>query len=118
MTSNVFFPRWRYITDISNAQYAVVTFSAMHDFVLNEIISFRVTRPYGMVEINERRAKVLDVGDLTVTIDIDTTFFTSFIYPAAGSNTPPVCVPVGSGINFDSAFAFTILNDAFDNLRV
>lgn len=118
MTSHVFFPRWRYITDISNEQYAVVTFSDLHDFIVNEIISFRVTKPYGMVEINERTAKVLAIDDMTVTIDIDTTFFTPFIYPADGSNTPPVCVPVGSGINFDSAFAFTILNDAFDNLRV
>lgn len=118
MTSNLFFPRWRYITGISNAQYAVVTFSDVHDFQLNEIISFRVTRPYGMVEINEKRAKVLSLSDTTVTIDIDTTFFTPFIYPVSGINTPPVCVPVGSGINLDSPFAFTILNDAFDNVRV
>ena len=118
MTSNVFFPRWRYITDVSNSQYCVVTFLDPHDFVLNEIISFRVTQPYGMVEINERRAKVLVVEDMAVTIDIDTTFFTPFIYPVSGLNTPPVCVPVGSGINYDSAFSFTILNDAFDNVRV
>jgi hypothetical protein len=118
MTTHVFFPRFRYITGISNEQYAVVTFSAVHDFVVNEIVSFRVTKPYGMVEINEKRAKVLSIGSLTITIDIDTKFFTPFIYPVSGSNTPPVCVPVGSGISFDSAFAFTILNDAFDNLRV
>ena len=118
MTSHVFFPRWRYITDISNEQYAVVTFSDLHDFLENEIISFRVTKPYGMFEINERRAKIIEVGEMTVTIDIDTTYFTPFIYPVTGLNTPPVCVPVGSGINYDSAFAFTILNDAFDNVRV
>lgn len=118
MTSNLLFPRWRYIIGISNAQYAIVTFPDLHDFVLNEIISFRVTKPYGMVEINERRAKVLALDEFNVTIDIDTNFFTEFIYPVSGLNTPPVCVPVGSGINFDSAFAFTILNDAFDNVRV
>ncbi|HEX4374887.1 MAG TPA: hypothetical protein VHZ50_16400 [Puia sp.] len=118
MTNNAFFPRWRYITNISNEQYAVVTFLDSPDFLEDEIISFRVTRPYGMFEINEKRAKVLSVDDMTVTIDIDTTFFNPFIYPVVGANTPPVCVPVGSGINFDSAFAFTILNDAFDNLRI
>jgi hypothetical protein len=118
MTTHVFFPRFRYITAISNAQYAVVTFSETHDFLVNEIVSFRVTKPYGMFEINEKRAKVLSIGTFTITIDIDTTLFTPFIYPVGGSTTPPVCVPVGSGINFDSAFAFTILNDAFDNLRV
>jgi len=117
MTNHLFFPRWRYITGISNSQYAVVTFLDEHDFVQNEIISFRVTKPYGMIEINERKAKVLAIDEMTVTIDIDTTFFTPFIYPVEGANTPPICVPVGSGINFDSAFAFTILNDAFDNIR-
>ncbi len=118
MTSNVFFPRFRYVTDITNEQYPTVTFSDVHDFVVNELVSFRVSKPYGMFEINEKRAKVLSVGDMTVTIDINTMFFTPFIYPVSGANTPPVCVPVGSGINYDSAFVFTILNDAFDNVRV
>lgn len=117
MTTNVFLPRFRYITDISNAQYAVVTFLNPHDYVLNEIISFRVTKPYGMVEINEKSAKVLDKGTYTVTINIDTTNFNSFIYPVSGKNSPPCCVPVGSGVQADPAFNFTILNDAFYNVR-
>lgn len=116
--TNRFFPRFRYISGISNEQHAVVTLTDAHDFVLNEIVSFRVTKPYGMTEINEKRAKVLEIGDFTITIDIDTTYFTPFIYPVVGQNTPPVCVPVASGINNNPYLPFTILDDAFDNVRI
>lgn len=119
MTTHRFFPRFRYISDISNEQYAVVTFTEAHDFIVNEIVSFRVTKPYGMKEINEKRAKVLEIGDFTITIDVDTTYFTPFIYPVSGQNTPPVCVPVGSGINnLNPYLVFNILDDAFDNVRI
>lgn len=119
MTTNRFFPRFRYISGITNAQRAVVTFTDTHDYVVNEIVSFRVTQPYGMVEINEKRAKVLEIGDFTIIVDIDTTYFNAFIYPVSGENTPPVCVPVASGINNSNPyFVFTILDDAFDNVRI
>ncbi len=94
MTTNRFFPRFRYISDITNAQQAVVTFT-------------------------EKRAKVLEIGDFTITIDIDTMIFNEFIYPVSGANTPPVCVPVASGINSSNPFlVFNILDDAFDNVRI
>ena len=119
MTTHRFFPRFRYISDISNDQFAVVTFTDSHDFLVNEIVSFRVSKPYGMVEINEKIAKVLEVEDFTITIDIDTNLFTPFIYPVSGQNTPPVCVPVSSGVdNSNPYFVFNILDDAFDNVRI
>lgn len=119
MTSNQFLPRFRYISGITNAQYAVITFTATHDFVVSEIVSPRVSKPFGMVEINNLRGKVLAVDSLTITIDIDTTFFTPFIYPVTTENAPPVCVPVGSGIVIGSPqLVYTILNDAFDNIRL
>ncbi len=119
MTTNRFFPRFRYINAITNEQYALVTFTESHDFLVNEIVSFRVSKPYGMYEINERKAKVLEIGDFTIRVYLDTTNFTPFIYPVSGQNTPPVCVPVGSGINLSNPFyVFTILDDAFDNVRV
>ena len=119
MTTHVFVPRFRYVSDITNDQYATVTFTDTHDFVLHEIVSFRVTKPYGMVEINNKQAKVLEVGDSSIVINIDTTNFTPFIYPVVGQNTPPVCVAVASGIdNSNPFFVFTILDDEFDNVRI
>jgi len=119
MTTNRFFPRFRFITAITNEQFALITFSDLHDYVLSEIVSFRVTKPYGMSEINQKQSKVIEVGDFTIRVEIDTTDFTPFIFPVSGQNTPPVCVPVGSGIVLNSPFlVYTILNDAFDNVRI
>lgn len=119
MTTHVFVPRFRYISGITNEQFSTVTFTETHDFVLHEIVSFRVSKPYGMFEINEKQAKVLSVGDDTIVINIDTIDFNSFIYPVSGNNTPPQCVPVASGINSDNPFlVFNILEDEFDNVRI
>lgn len=119
MTTNQFLPRFRYISAITNEQYAVVTFTDTHDFVVDEIVSFRVSVPFGMKEINNRKAKILEIDDTEITIDIDTTNFTPFIYPVSTYFADPICVPVGSGISFDNRYlVHTILNDAFDNIRL
>lgn len=119
MTTNQFLPRFRYINDITNEQYAVVTFTQTHDFIVSEIVSFRVSQPYGMPEINNLRAQVLIIDEFTITINIDTSNFGLFIYPSVTASSPPVCVPVGSGIALDSPIlVHTILEDAFDNIRI
>jgi hypothetical protein len=110
-----FYPRIKYITDISNAQYAVVTMNEDHDFTDGEIVGFRVTKPFGMVEINDRYGKVLSHTSDTITVDIDTMNFTSFIYPVSGKLSPPTCVPAASGI-IPGLYPSTMnLQDAFDN---
>lgn len=114
----VFVPRFRYITDITNAQYAVITFSEDHDFIDDEIVSFRVSRPFGMIEINNLQSKVLSHTSNTITVDIDTSFWTPFVYPATVPKyTPPVCVPVASGIRENLYISTVILEDCFDNVR-
>lgn len=110
-------PRYKFITGITNSQYAVITFSQDHDFVDWEIVSFRVSPPYGMVEINNLQSTVLSHTSNTITVGIDTTFWTPFIYPVSGRTSPPVCVPSGSGINPILYTPTVILEDAFDNIR-
>ena len=82
-------------------------------------MGFRVTPPFGMFEINNRHGKVLSKTSNTVTVDIDTTFYTAFDYSALNSRgtTPPVCVPAGSGVIPDQAIPQTSIDDAFDNRR-
>lgn len=116
-TGYSFYPRWKYISGITNAQQAVITFTEDHDFTDGEIVSFRVTKPYGMVEMNDRQAKVLSHTADTITVNIDTLNFNSYIYPVSGSNTPPVCVPSASGVIPGSYPATVNLEDAFDNRR-
>lgn len=111
------YPAFRYITDISNAQNAVITTSEDHDFTDGEIVSFRVTSPYGMDEMNDQQAKVLSHTDDTITVDIDSMNYTAFIYPVAGLTTPPVVVPSSSGVISRQFNSEMNLEDAFDNRR-
>lgn len=110
------YPRYGFITGISNAKQAVVTFSDTHDFTDGEIVSFRVTKPFGMVEMNNRTSKVLSHDSTTITVDIESSFFTPFIYPAVETTvTPPVVVPSASGVIPGSNPATVNLYDSFDN---
>lgn len=106
----------REISNITNALNAVVTFTDDHDFVNNEIVSLRVSRPYGMVQINQKAGKVLSTTDDTVTLNIDSRNFTAFSIPGdLTKTTPPCCVPSSSGVDLDSYSPTMILEDAFDN---
>ena len=111
-----FYPRMRLVEDITNAQHAVVTCTEDHDFIENEIISMRVSKPYGMVEINNKQAKVISYTSDTITIDVDSTNFTAFSIPGdLAETTPPCVVPSSSGVDLTSPVPRTILEDAFDN---
>ncbi len=112
-----FTPRYRFITAITNSQHAQITFSADHDYSDGEIVSFRVSQPYGMVEMNNLQSKILSHTNDIIVVDIDSSFWTPFIYPVAGKNTPPVCVPSASGIIPGSNPATVNLEDCFDNVR-
>lgn len=111
-----FYPRVRLVEDITNAQHAVVTCTEDHDFIDNEIVSLRVSKDYGMNEINNKHAKVLSYTSDTVTLDIDSTNFTAFSIPGdLTGTTPPCIVPSSSGVDLTEYSPTMILEDAFDN---
>lgn len=113
------YPKLVYISDITNAKNAVATFTADSDFTDGEYVSFRVTKDFGMSEINNKRGKVLSHTSDTITVDIDTTDFTPFNYSLINTEgtTPPNCVPSGSGIIPSSNPSTVNLADSFDNRR-
>lgn len=112
--SSEYYPRFSYISGITNAVNAVITFTDDHDFTEGEIVSFRVSRPYGMSEINNRQGKVQSFTSDTITVDIDTSTWTPYTYPVSGNNTPPVCVPSASGV-VPGYTPKMNLEDSFDN---
>ena len=115
MTST-FEPSVVLIENITNEQYATVTFVKNHNFFDNEYISLRVSRDYGMVEINNKRGKVLSHDINNVILDIDTTNYTPFVTPGnIIGTTPPCAVPSSSGVNFNTYVPTMILDDVFDN---
>lgn len=127
---NRMYPRWTYIAMITAAAQAVVYFTYPNDYTPGEILSFRVPDEFGMLEMNNVQARVLSVTNSatvsSVTLDLDTSGFTTFAFPtsaiAAAGVSPAVCVPSSSGVVPDSGSATipqipegTQLRDAFDN---
>ena len=107
-----FIPNLQYISDITQAQQAVVTFEGNHNFTLWEWISFRVPPSNGMVQLNNQKGRIISLTPTTVTIDINSLGFFPFI-SNSNPQIPCVAVPAGSGV--EPYFAATTLEDSFDN---
>ena len=115
---SVFVPAYQFITDISQAWNAIVTFADAHTYTPGEILSFRVSPPYGMIQINNMTGLVLSITEFTVTMNIDSLLFSPFTTPDTVVAYPAMVVPAGSGIIPGSKPATMNLKDAFDNVRV
>jgi hypothetical protein len=127
----LFYPRTRYITNISQATQAIVTLSVTHDLTVGQKIRFVVpsiagsATYYGMTEIDGLAGTIVAVGTAdadgytnTLTVDIDTSAFTAFSFPltataAAASYTFAHIVPFGE----NTAQANTSLVNPFAGAR-
>lgn len=110
----IFYPRRRFITEISVAGDAVVTLSVTHQYNIGQKVRFVVPAAYGMVEINGLSGTIIDIDTTTttgntVTVDIDSSAFTAFTFPlsAAVPFSPAELVPMGE----DTAVALDNLED-------
>ena len=117
--SSIFTPFLTNITNITNAQQAIVTVSETPPYSEGEIVSFRVSEPYGMTEINNLSARVLDIIGNNIEVELDTLSFTPFVFPPVGTVVKPaLMIPAGSGIVPDSSIPMTNLQDVFDNVPI
>lgn len=107
-----FIPNLQYISNITRAAAAVVTFTTNHNFTNGEWISFRIPPPNGMIQLNNQKALIISITSNTVTIAVDSLQFYPFIY-VQDPQVPCVAVPAGSGI--PPGTATVTLEDAFDN---
>jgi hypothetical protein len=85
-------PRALFITGITQASSGVVTVSEAHNYVVGEKIIFSIPGSFGMVQLNSYTQRVpaviTAVTTYTMTINVNTTSFTAFAFPAtAGSPT-------------------------------
>lgn len=103
---NRMYPRYSFIANITAAAQAVVYFTGKNDYTPGEILSFRVPDVFGMQEMNLVQARVLSVVNSatvsSVTLDLDSSGYTAFVYPtsvqAAAGVSPAVAVPSSSGV--------------------
>lgn len=90
-------PEFHFITKISQATQGVVTFSSTHNYKLGDVLYFRVNSQFGMVQMDQVSAKVVDLStsNNTVTLDLNTSSFTAFAFPLA-TQYPNIVFPVGT----------------------
>lgn len=114
------YPKKAFINAITNAQNAVATFTEDHDFTIGEIVSFRVTKDFGMYQLNNMRGKVISITDDTITVNIDTLTWDAFTYALidTAGTTPPVCLPSSSGVIDNIATPSYNIEDAFDRRNI
>lgn len=85
-------PRFFYITAVTQANPAVVTLSEAHDYVVGMKVEFTVPGSFGMVQLNNFNqsqnlpAVITAVSTYTITVNIDTTAYTPFAFPASSGS--------------------------------
>lgn len=116
-----YYPRRRFITAITQAASAVITLSVTHGFTAGQAVRIQVPSAFGMVEIDELIGNItaISTANNTITVDIDSSAFTSFAFPtsatAAAGVTFAQVIPVGETANGTYA---NELDDATDNQAI
>jgi hypothetical protein len=93
----IYYPSKRSIVNITRAANAVVTTSVNHNYVAGMSVRLSVPAQFGMTQADGLLVNIRSVTAGTFTIDLDTTAFSAFVFPAAAAVpfTPASCVPVG-----------------------
>jgi len=102
--NSLFYPRRRYVTNITQAVNAQVSTSVAHGLTAGQEVRFNIPSVSGMVELNGTTGNnyqpaviVSVVDDYNFTINIDTTGFTAFTWPtiAQQPSSFPIVTPFG-----------------------
>jgi hypothetical protein len=108
--SELFYPRHRYITDVSQALLSTVSTSIAHGMTAGQLIRFSIpklaTGAQGMVQLDGLTATVLQVvDDYSFITDLNTLSFSPFVWPTVAQQPSsfPLMIPVGE--NTASALA-------------
>lgn len=106
----LFYPRNRYITNITQAAQAQVSTSVAHQYTVGQELRFNIPAECGMVQLNGNSANnyqpavVVSVVDAyNFTINIDTTGFTAFTTPTNAQQ--PCSWPEVTPFGIDTAAA-------------
>lgn len=110
-----FSPRKRTITGITAAASAVITMSITHGYSVGEVVRFQVPAVFGMTQIDNLTGEISAVNTTTntITVDINSSAFTAFAFPASASVPFSFAevIPIGTQSS-------TSVSDATNNLSV
>lgn len=110
------YPSVRRIVNITQAFPAVVTTSVDSNYIPGQLIRLNVPAAFGMTQADGLLVTVLSVTGGLVTINLDTTGFSAFVFPlvAAYPFSPAETIPVGQDTS--GLFDPNLLNDATTNV--
>ena len=74
----IYQPAMRFISNITNANPAVVTTTQEHLYISKTIVRIDIPRNFGMQQINQQFGEITVLSPTTFSITIDTTFYDPF----------------------------------------
>lgn len=88
------------ITNITQASPMVVTFTVpstgSNTYVIGQLVRLNVPRTWGMYQANGLTGRIIALGVFTMTLNIDSTNFDTFVDGSLSSETPASLAPAGS----------------------
>ena len=102
-------PQFLYITEITKANQAVVRTSVDPTlyYVVGMKVHFSIPYSFGMTQMNQLTGKIvaMSAANYTMTVDIDSSAFTTFAFPASASSPTAqlfaTLAPAGASTQFD-----------------
>lgn len=96
----IFYPRRRFIANMTQASQAVITTTVSHGFNVGESVRLKVpeVNDETMTEVDGQKVTIVATTASTITIDLDTSGFTAFNFPQPEDYpfTAPQVIPVGT----------------------
>lgn len=87
-------PKVHSIIAITQGAETIVQTEEDHDYIAGNTVTFIVPPDFGMIELSGKKALVLEVTDDTLTVNINSLRFSTFVVPA-DFYTPAQVVPMG-----------------------
>lgn len=109
----------RTIESISNSYPMVLTTTVPHKYIAGLKVRFLIPHDFGMYDLNDLEGQIISVTSDTLTINLDSTNFSVFSYPAmlpsaytnpsvipnsSGPPLPPPALPFGNQNDFEGTF--------------
>jgi hypothetical protein len=120
---SIFYPRTRYITSVtSSGTSSVVVLSVTHGYTVGQNVKLNVPSAYGMVEADGLTGNItaINTGTNSITVDIDSSTFTSFAFPATAAVpfTFATVTPVGENVAYPDLNDDATTNTAYIGMKL
>jgi len=116
----IFYPRRRFIANITAASSAVVRCTVDHGLTVGQEVRMHVPAVYEMIEMDGLSGTITAVTANEFTLDIDSSAFTAFVFPLPADVpfTPALVVPYGIDTGVALSNSVDDLADATENQAI